>query len=671
VGYRLGVDIGGTFTDLVVLDEATGAVSHTKALTTPQKLTEGVLRCIEQLKIPLESTTLLVHGTTIGVNALIERKGVRTALVTTEGFRDVLEIGRGNFQRLYDILYQRPPAIVPRRLRFEVAERLSSAGAALIPLDEESVRRVANKLREEKVESVAIVFLFSYVNSAHEKKAATILRQELPDVSITVSHMISQEWREYERTSTSVVNAYIQPIMEKYLRAFSGALKEHGFKGDIVITESNGGAFSVEAALQKPVYTLESGPAAGAVGCAAISSSLGCDKVISFDMGGTTAKCCLVTDGRPQVTDQYFIDGQPIRFPVIDIKEVSAGGGSIARIDAGGALVVGPQSAGAQPGPACYGLGGEQPTVTDANLVIGRISPNAFLGGRMPLQLQAAQAAIDRVSKPLNLTRDATAIGIIQLAEVKMALAVRSISTERGLDPRDCVLVAYGGCGPLHALAIARELAIPTVAIPLLPSTFSAWGMLAADLQHDLIRTVSRPMRAASREWLAEQFQQMTQEVQEIFPSMRAPRMRTEVDLRYAGHTHSLRREMESMEAWDTLEDGFHVAHERVFGYAIRDAAIEIVSLRVTAIVPMERPNARTLARGGRAPAPAGHRDIYSSRTRSALNTPVYIREELHVDDRIEGPAAIEEATTTTYIDVGDSLRVDATGLLLISVCRQ
>ncbi len=323
--FRLGVDIGGTFTDLVVLNEETGEISTTKSLTTPHALSDAILHCIEQAEIDLAQVRTVLHGTTVGVNALIERKGAKTALLTTAGFRDVLEIQRANFGRMFDLLYRRPPILVPRRLRFEARERLASDGSVLTALDEESVVTAARAMRAEDVTSVAIVFLFSYRDPSHEKQAADILRRELPGVSITVSHQISQEWREYERTNTTVVNAYVQPTMERYLSELLRSLRARGFAGDLLITESNGGAFSVDAALAKPVHTLESGPAAGAVGCAAASVFLPNDRIISFDMGGTTAKCCIIERGAAQITDEYRVDGQPLRIPVIDIAEVSAG----------------------------------------------------------------------------------------------------------------------------------------------------------------------------------------------------------------------------------------------------------------------------------------------------------------------------------------------------------
>ena len=470
MALRIGVDIGGTFTDLVALDETTGSVLNTKALSTPQSLLDGVLRCVDQAGARLADTRLVIHGTTIGINALLEGKGARTGLITTDGFRDVLEIGRGNFLRMYDVLYRRPTPLVPRGRCLQVPERLTARGDVLVPLDEAAVRAAARRLAGEGVQAVALVFLFSYRNPVHEQRAAAILAEEMPGVAVSVSHRLTQEWREYERTSTTVVNAYVLPIVDRYLGAFGTRLAERGFRGRLLITQSNGGAFSLEAARAKPVHTIESGPAAGAVGCAALAAVLGTPRLISFDMGGTTAKCAIVDHGMVQTTDEYHVDGRPLRIPVIDIREVSAGGGTIAWIDAGGALTLGPQSAGAEPGPVCYSLGGREPTVTDANVVLGRIDGSRFLGGTMPLDAPAATRAVDeQLAGPLGLSRLDAAAGVVRLADVKMALAVRSITAGRGLDPRDYALAAYGGGGPLHAVAIARELGIPRVVIPPAP----------------------------------------------------------------------------------------------------------------------------------------------------------------------------------------------------------
>ena len=666
---RIGVDIGGTFTDLVALDEATGAVVNAKALSTPSELLDGVLRCADQAGVDLADCRLTIHGTTIGINALLEGKGARTGLLTTHGFGDVLEIGRGNFLRMYDVLYRRPTPLVPRGRRREVPERISARGEILVPLDEASVRDAARSLAADGVESVAVTFLFSYLDPVHEQRAAAILAEELPGVAISVSHRLSREWREYERTSTTVVNAYVLPIVERYLATFEQRLAERGFRGRVLITQSNGGACSVRAARERPVHTLESGPAAGAVGCASLARLLRLDRLISFDMGGTTAKCAIVDNGMVQTTDEYHVDGRPLRIPVIDIREVSAGGGTIAWIDAGGALALGPQSAGAAPGPVCYGLGGTEPTVTDANVVLRRIDGSRFLGGTMPLDAAGAARAVDeRLARRLALSRASAAAGVVRLADVKMALAVRGITTGRGLDPRDYALVAYGGSGPLHAAAIARELGIPRVVIPPSPSTFSAWGMLATDLRHDLVRTMLEPLEGTDAAWAQGRYAEMQGEIASILPGEGAPIMHRAVDLRYFGQEHTVTITVTDLADWADLRKQFDDAHERAYGYAASDVDVQLLNLRLTVVFPIERPRLPSLPRRtGTGPAFAA-RTIYSVAGGDFVEHGVVQRSDLFAGDTIEGPAAIEEPGTTAIIDAGDTLSVEEHGCLVIQV---
>ena len=671
MALRIGIDIGGTFTDLVVLDEATGAVANSKALSTPQDLLEGVLRCVDQAGVSLADGRLVIHGTTLGINALLERKGARTGLVTTEGFRDVLEIGRGNFVRMYDVLYRRPAPLVPRGRCLEVPERLTARGEVLTPLDEGAVRAAAARLAAEGVESVALVFLFSYRNADHERRAMELLAAALPGVPISASHRITQEWREYERTSTTVVNAYVLPTMERYLGDFGRGLTGRGFGGQLLITQSNGGAFSLDAARAKPVHTIESGPAAGATGCASLARVLGAERLISFDMGGTTAKCAIVEHGRVRTMDEYHVDGQPLRIPVIDLKEVSAGGGTIAWIDAGGALALGPQSAGADPGPVCYARGGTEPTVTDANVVLGRIDAGRFLGGTMPLDSAAAARAIDEhLGVPLGLARATAAAGVVRLADVKMALAVRSITTERGLDPRDYALVAFGGGGPLHAAAIARELGIPRVLVPPGPSTFSAWGMLATDLRHDLVRTVLEPLEATDGAWAEARYREMQREIEAVLPPVGAAELRRAADLRYLGQEHTVTVEVARVEDWAALRARFDEAHERAYGYRAPEVEVQLLNLRLTVVYPLEQPRLADVERAGAVPAPFETRKIYSTVAQDLLEYRVYQRDRLGAGAVVEGPAAIEEAGTTTIIEPGDVLRVEPRGCLVIDLPR-
>jgi N-methylhydantoinase A len=468
-----------------------------------------------------------------------------------------------------------------------------------------------------------------------------------------------------------VVNAYIQPVMDRYLGAFGSALGGRGFRGRLLVTQSNGGAFSLDAARSKPVHTMESGPAAGATGCASLARILGAGRLISFDMGGTTAKCAIVDRGLVQTTDEYHVDGHPLRIPVIDIKEVSAGGGTIAWIDAGGALALGPQSAGADPGPVCYGRGGTAPTVTDANLVLGRIDAARFLGGAMPLAAAPAGRAIDRtLAVPLGLARSTAAAGVVRLADVKMALAVRSITTERGLDPRDYALVAYGGGGPLHAVAIARELGIPRVVVPPAPSTFSAWGMLATDLRHDLVRTVLEPLDRTDAAWAAARYREMQAEIESILPPLGAAVMHRAADLRYLGQEHTVTVAVAALEQWAALRGEFDQAHRRAYGYAAPEVEVQLLNLRLAVVYPLEPPRLPHLEPSGGASAPFETRKIHSTLLQDAVEHRVFQRQHLRPGHAIDGPAAVEEAGTTTIVDAGDVLRVEEHGCLVVEVGR-
>jgi len=569
------------------------------------------------------------------------------------------------------VLYRRPTPLVPRGRRLEVGERIGARGEVLVALDEEAVRAAARRLGQEGVESIAVSLLFSFRNPEHERRAAEIVAGTLPGVSVSVSHRITQEWREYERTSTTVVNAYVRPIMDRYLGAFERGLAGRGFRGQLLITQSNGGAFSVEAAASKPVHTIESGPAAGAIGCASLAQALGADRLISFDMGGTTAKCAIVAGGLVQTTDEYHVDGHPLRIPVIDINEMSAGGGTIAWIDAGGALALGPQSAGADPGPVGYGRGGTEPTVTDANVVLGRIAAGRFLGGTMPLDGAAAARAVEeRLALPLGLSRESAAAGVVRLADVKMALAVRSITTERGLDPRDYALVAYGGGGPLHAVAIARELGIPRVIVPPAPSTFSAWGMLATDLRHDLVRTVLEPLERTDAAWAEARYREMEAEIAAILPPVGEAVHHRAADLRYLGQEHTVTVEVGDLGGWGALRERFDAAHRRAYGYAAPDVEVQLLNLRLAVVYPLPRAPLPSLPRGtGRTPAFETRR-IYSTLLRDALDYRVYPRAALRAGDLIEGPAAIEETGTTTVLEPGDRLEVDGNACLVIDVAK-
>jgi N-methylhydantoinase A len=677
---RVGIDIGGTFTDLVALDETTGVVSFSKAPTTPHDPVAGVARILTKAAVSLPATSLVIHGATVAINAILEGKGARTGLVTTEGFRDVLQIGRGDYPELYNHLARKPEPLVPRRLRLEVTERVNARGELVTPLDVEQARLVARRLREAEVEAVAVCFLHAYANPAHELQMARILHEEYLEALVSLSHHISREWREYERTSTTVINAYIQPIVERYLRMFDQHLHEQGFTGTLLIMQSNGGLLPAERTLQRPVTTIESGPTAGAIATGVVGNLLGLSQLISFDMGGTTAKTCLVQNGTPNVSAEYHVNGHVVRTPVIDIIEVSAGGGSIAWVDDGGSLRVGPKSAGADPGPVCYGRGGDAPTITDANVFLGRINPENFLGGEMPLDYSTAAQAIQRqVAQPLNLDVVAASAGILRLANVKMAHAIRAITVEQGLDPRDFTLVAYGGGGPLHAAALARELNIPKVLIPLHPAHFSAWGMLFADLRHDFIQTAPGRLDQSDLTSVNATLSAMTQEGRELLIRERVtPEQITisrSIDLRYVGqeHTVALSVEVERMTRDDAsaLRRRFDEAHRLAYGYDAPEVEVEMVNLRVTALGRIQPPRLAPVSPGSvQPPAEAAHgtRQVYFEDLPGFVECPIYRRDFLRAGNVIVGPALVEEAASVTVVYPGDRLVVNPYGVLEMQI---
>jgi N-methylhydantoinase A len=499
----VAIDIGGTFTDLIGFDAATGRFVQAKSLTTPSHLVQGVIDCIRKSGLAGSEIGELIHGSTTAINTLIERKGAKTGLIVTRGTRDVYIIGRGNRPEAYNLLFHRHRPLVPRHLTREVSERLLPSGEVYRPLDRDNIAEACRVLAAEGVEAVAVCFLHSYVNPAHERVAGEMIRAAMPGVYLSLSHDILREYREFERMSTTVVNAYVGPKVGGYVQSLKSSLGDIGFRGALSIMRSNGGVMTPETATERPAAMMESGPVGGIIASARFGASLGMPNVISFDMGGTTAKASLVRDGEPTMAPGYYVggyaSGHPVMLPMIDVVEVGAGGGSIAWIDEVGALKVGPQSAGADPGPICYCGGGTEPTITDANVVLGRLDPDDFLGGQMQLDADGARRGIgEKIAKPLGMDTVAAAQAIVEIAIAKMSLAVREVSVQKGYDPRDFALIASGGAGALHVLSIARELHVPKVVVPLFPSHFSALGMLLADERHDLSARIIPILRAST-----------------------------------------------------------------------------------------------------------------------------------------------------------------------------
>ncbi|HLQ90367.1 MAG TPA: hydantoinase/oxoprolinase family protein [Xanthobacteraceae bacterium] len=679
----IALDIGGTFTDLVAFDLATGAVHQAKSSTTPYDLAVGIRETLDKSGLAIGTADTFIHGSTVAINTAIERTGARTALLTTQGMRDVYQIGRGNRPEAYNFHFKRPEPYVPRHLTFELKERLNASGNVIVPLDVDNARAVAQQLRELDVEAVAVCLIHAWANPAHEQAAGECISQEAPQFYRSLSHEILREYREYERTSTTVLNAYVGPRVARYLDDLERLLVAGGFKGQFLIMQSNGGSMSPATAKKIPVATMESGPVGGIIAAAEATRDLGLRNAIAFDMGGTTAKVSLVQDNEPDIAQGYFIGGaargHPVMYPVVDIVEVGAGGGSIAWIDEVGALKVGPRSTGGHPGPVCYSQGGKEPTVTDANVALGRLGATRFLGGEMPLDVAGAREAIRaKIAEPLGLTIEAAALGIIRIAIAEMSLAVRSVSIARGYDPRDFALVAFGGAGPLHAAEIARELHIPTVIVPRLPGHFSAFGMLLADLRHDYVRTYYKPLADCDFDTMTSIFEAMVQEGADLLASegMRPEQMRFErfLDMRYVGQEFPIQTRIDAndLKARDRalLRAAFDRIHDRRFGHQAVDEPVEVVNLRLTAFGRRRRSQFPKLGETKSAvtQTTAERRNIVLSNADIPISCAIHDREHLHGGQEIAGPAVITEYASTTLLFGDDRLNVATSGELIIRV---
>lgn len=681
---RIAVDIGGTFTDMACFDEATGEISFGKALSTHGHLHDGIQNTLDGAGVDLTNGYLFLHGSTIAINTLLERNGANTALLITEGFRDIYEIGRVNRPDAYNLFFSKHVPLVPRSQRHEVSERLRADGSLHKPLDEEGVRALARKLREDHIEAVAVLLLHSYRNPDHERRVKAILQEELPGAFVTASHELSQEYREFERVSTAVANAYVGPRVSAYLGELEEHLEEKGFDGDFYAVQSTGGLFPLEHARRDCVRMLESGPAAGVIGAQAICAQLGLPDSIAFDMGGTTAKAGVISEGRPLTTGSALIGGYekalPIQIPMMDIFEVGTGGGSIARVELGNSLRVGPRSAGSMPGPVCYGRGGEEPTVTDANLILGRLDEHNFLGGEMPLYLDRARQAMDaKVATPLGLDATKAADGILRIAVTQMSHAVKAVTTERGLDAGSFTMVVYGGAGPLHASAIAREIGIRKVLIPHAPGYFSAYGMLFSDLRYDYVRSVFRRLEGLSFDEIEAIYKEMEDEGR---AAISASQIRPEevvferaADMRYVGQEHAVTVDLPHayFEGKDraAIKNHFDEVHKVRYGTSAPKEPADIVSLRVTVMGRMAKPPRNEVASGGETPDAAAlraHKPVYFRSAGDYVSTPVYKRDLLKNRNVIQGPALVEEHASTTVVQPGDTVVVDQFGNLQISI---
>lgn len=680
---RLATDIGGTFTDVAALDERSGRLLLGKTLSTPQRLVDGISHGVEKSGAGFADASLFLHGSTVAINTMLERTGARAALLVTEGFRDIYEIGRINRPDAYNLFFRKHVPLIERALCFEVRERMTAEGEVLVALDEASVHAACDQMIAKGIEAVAILLLHCYVNPAHEQRVKRIVQQRLPDAFVSVSHELSQEYREFERCSTVAANAYIGPRVREYIAGIDRHLHETGFDGKFLLVQSTGGLYESEQAKEQCVRILESGPAAGVIGAQALCRAIGLSDAVAFDMGGTTAKAGVIHKGEVLTTGAALIgryaEALPVQIPMIDIFEVGTGGGSIARIEDGDALKVGPQSAGAEPGPACYGRGGCQPTVTDANLVLGRLAADRFLGGEMTLDLAAAERAIALVAKPLGIGTHQAAEGILRIAATAMSYAVKGVSTDRGLDAAAFTLIAYGGAGPLHASLIAREIGISQVIVPRAPGHFCAFGMLHADLRYDFVRTWFRRLEDAPFDEIERVYAGLVAAGEKALErsGVRHGRVRISysADMRYVGQEHPVTVDL-SEKVFKRRDRGaikrhFDEVHLQRYGTNAPQERAEIVSLRASVSGLMRKPALERIAKGGRAPgrdAAAGKREAWFSGKRYA--TPAYRREALRSGNRIQGPVLIEEHASTTVVMPGDRLRVDEFGNLVLEIGR-
>ena len=670
---RIAVDVGGTFTDVVVLGEAAEGMRHEKVETVPTDPASGVLAGFAKADADLGALDFFVHGTTLGINALLTRTGARVAIVTTQGFRDVYEVGRTDREPMYDFKYRRPKSLVPRSLVFEVPERLRFDGSEILPFDADAARAVARRIREQGASSVAVCFLHSYANPAHELEMERILREEAPGVSVTLSHRLSREYREYERTSTAVIDAYVKPITTTYLETLEGNLKEGDFAGHFLLTRSGGGAMTVQSAKEQPVHLVLSGPAGGVIGAAAFGKIIGHENLITIDMGGTSLDASLIAAGHARIETEQLFETLPVSIPTIDIHTIGAGGGSIAWADEGGHLQVGPQSAGAVPGPACYAKGGDQATFTDAALAVGYLDPDNFLGGEIPLDASLTQEAIERLSASLGISPDETAEGILRITNAKIAGAVRVISIERGYHPKDFSILGFGGAGAFVAAEVARELGIPTTIIPPTPATFSAFGMLMADVVNDFGQTRIVPVDGDSIESVNEVFARLAELGAESLGADGIDReswlFLPSAEMRYQGQEHTVNVPFAShtLAAADVpaVLEHFSAVHRQQYGHAMDDP-VEIVTVRLRTVGTLPSPEIPQLAAGsGDAEgARIGTRSVY--RAGGHQDYAVYDRRQLLAGDTIAGPAIVEEPSSTTVIHAGDRLVVGAYGELVI-----
>ena len=681
---RLAADIGGTFTDVAAFDTNAGKLLFGKTLTTPTRLVDGIADGVTKAGTTFSASNLFLHGTTVAINTMLERTGAKTALLITEGFRDVYEIGRVNRPDAYNLYFKKHKPLIERALRFEVKERMYAEGDVRTPLDEKEIRAFAKQFKDSGIEAVAVLLLHSYRNPAHEIRIKQILEEEAPGLFVSVSHELSQEYREFERCSTVVANAYVGPRVRRYLGEIEDRIAHEGFAGSFLVVQSTGGLYEAAEGKDQCIRMLESGPAAGVIGTRAMCEAIGIDSAISFDMGGTTAKSGVIYNGHPLTTGAALIGGYdqalPIQVAMMDIFEVGTGGGSIAHLSDGGALRVGPQSSGAQPGPVCYGQGGTEPTVTDANLLLGRLSADRFLGGEMKLDIKAAERAMqERIAGPLGMSVTEAADGILRIAATAMSYAVKGVTTERGLDAAAFAMVAFGGAGPLHAAEVAREIGMKTIIIPQAPGHFSAFGMLFSDLRYDYVRTWPTRLSDAAFDEIEPVYKEMEAQGRAAVAKAKVEAAEIVVtraaDMRYVGQEHAVTVDLPMglfvKQDRNGIKAEFDKTHELRYGTSAPREPAEIVSLRTTVTGVMSKPPLAKIAKGKTEPdvvAHTGSRQIYFAGAGGFVETRSFARTALRAGNRINGPAVIEEHASTTVLLPNDSLLVDDFGNLVITI---
>jgi N-methylhydantoinase A len=688
VSWRIGIDIGGAFTDLLAYNEETGEIVWSKVESTPPEFEKGVIEAIKKSKIDLSKAKYITHGQTVVINTIVTRSGAKVGFITTKNFRDILEIGRANRRDIFNLKYKKPEPFVPRYLRLEVRERILYNGSILTPLHEDDVRNAIYKLVKHGVESIVVGFINSYANPEHEYKAKSVIEEELKklglNIPITLSSEITREWREYERFNTAVMNAYVLPRVKNYIEALEKAFEEMGFKGTFYIMLSNAGMATASYVKKYPILAVEGGPIAGTIGGMALAELLGYKNIIVLDGGSTTTKAGLVRNLLPRITTEYYVEqdkyraGYPIRVPIVEIIETGNGGTSIAWVDESGRLRVGPKAAGAYPGPACYGKGGTEPTVTDSYVVDGYLNPEYLLGGELKLNKYLAETALKKIAEKIDLPIEDTALAVIKISTDQAASVIRQISVQRGYDPREFILIAHGGAGPLFAPFIAEELKIPVVIVPAIPAgVFNAWGMMMADIRHDILYTKVSMIKATKdvADSVNETFNLLERQILKIFEEEGFEPEKVILiryaDMRYYGQEWTLKIPIMGgkigLEEINEIERRFHEIHEQEYGFKLLGNPVEIVNFHVTGIYKTAKPKLKELPEGGSLDrAYMGEREVYFGKKDGFKAVPIYKRELLPRDSLIIGPAVIEEVTATTIIPINFRAKVDKYGNLII-----